>query len=501
VNPRLRAATAIWRARQQRAAGDRAFIAYSLVLFVLIVAAPVLRAAWLEVTVRRTAVLLTDPASAVVAAVVVLAVWAAALMVGRSRGPAVTAPFLAHVLTASDLRGRTTFGRQALLAVVGLAVVGAGAAMFLGAALAAVGLLPVQSAVGFAVRGLLIGVLTGLCWLLGEAAPRLAAVVAAVLFTAAAVLAVLGTRAAASTSVSGTAMSAWAWAAPTVGAAGIVVLGVLAVLGLVVAPRMLDRIEGATVTAQSERWDVAIAHAVTLDFAGATGTYQALPTAGRRLRAVLDGAPPLVLVVVRDAVGAVRTPARLVGGVLMVAGASSLLVLAAQGTAAAPLLGAVAAGLLYAGAGAFTRGIQHVAQVSRNQPLYGFSDGLLLVLHSTFPVAISVVVALATTGVVGGLVAGGLAAGSFWIACVLPAVVIAARVSDALRGPSPLFLMTPAPSAVGDPMPLLRILWALDAPILAVLAGSAAGVGSLPSVVAVAVVITVFLFVRWGRRG
>lgn len=492
MNPRLRAATAIWRGRQQRAASDRAFIAYSLVLFALIVGAPVLRAAWLAVTLRATAVAMTEPIAAVTAAVVVLAVWATALTVGRSRGPAVAAPFLAHVLTSSDLPGRTAFGRQTLVGVVALAVVGGGAAAFLGAALAVVGLVPVESALDFAVRGLLIGVLTGLCWLLGQAAPRAATVLAAGLVVGAAGLAILGTNAAAST---------WAWVTPTVGVPGIVVLGAVAVVGVVTMPWLLDRIHGATITAQSTQWNVAIAHAVSLDFAAASGSYQALPTAGRRLRAVLQGTSPVVMVLVRDAVGAVRTPARLVGGVLTIAAAGLALVLAAQNATTAPLLGAIAAALVYVGAGASTRGVQHVAQVSRDQPLYGFSDGSLLLLHSIFPVAFSVVITLTSTVVVGSLVAASPVAAPIWAAIALPIVVVAARVSNALRGPSPLFLMTPAPSAVGDPMPLLRILWALDAPLLAILAGSSAGAGSLPSVVAVAVVVALFLLVRWARRG
>jgi len=492
VNPRLRAATAIWRGRQQRAAGDRAFIAYSLVLFALIVGAPVLRAAWLAVTARTTAVAMTEPIAAVTAAVVVLAVWATALMVGRNRGPAVAAPFLAHVLTSSDLPGRTTFGRQTLVGVATLAAVGGGAATFLGTALVFVGLVPVGSAIGFAVRGLLIGVLTGLCWLLGQATPRAAAVLAAVLVVGAAVLAFLGTNA---------APSAWAWATPTVDVPGIVVLGAVAVVGVVVMPWLLDSVRGATITAQSAQWDVAIAHAVSLDFAAASGSYQAVPTAGRRLRAVRDGALPVVMVLVRDAVGAVRTPARLVGGVLTITAAGLALVLAAQSATAAPLLGAVAAALVYVGAGASTRGIQHVAQVSRDQPLYGFSDGSLLLLHSIFPVAFSVVITLASTVVVGTVVAASPVAAPIWGALVLPTVVVSARVSNALRGPSPVFLMTPAPSAVGDPMPLLRILWALDAPLLAVLAGSSTGAGSLPALTAVAVVIALFLLVRWARRG
>ncbi|MCJ1715120.1 hypothetical protein [Curtobacterium sp. VKM Ac-2922] len=494
MNPRLRAATTIWRGRQPRAVGDRAYIAYSLVLFALIVGAPVLRAAWLAVTVRTTATAMIDPVGTATATTVVLAAWATALMVGRSRGPAVAAPFLAHALTSSDLPGRTTFGRQTLAGVAVLAAVGGGGAAFLGAASASVGLVAVGSALGFGVRGLLIGVLTGLCWLFGQAAPRAAAVLAAVLGLGAVAIAFLGPHA---------ALSAWAWVTPTPGVPGILVLGAVAVVGAVVMPWLLDRIRGVTISAQSAQWNVAIAHAVSLDFAAASGSYQALPTAGRRLHAILDGAVPVVMVSVRDAVGAVRTPARLVGGVLTIAAAGLALVLAAQSAAAAPLLGAVAAALLYVGAGASTRGVQHVAQVSRDQPLYGFSDGSLLLLHCIFPVAFSVVITLASTVVVGAVGAVGAAspvASPIWAAIALPAVVVAARVSNALRGPSPLFLMTPAPSAVGDPMPLLRILWALDAPLLAILAGSAAGAGSLPAIVAVTVVIALFLLFRWARR-
>ncbi|AZZ55899.1 hypothetical protein [Rathayibacter iranicus] len=497
MTSRLASATGIWRARQPRAAGDRAYIAYSLVLLGLVVVMPVVRAAWLAVTTPEAADALNGPDAAVVAAVAVLALWAAALITGRSRGPAVAPPFFTYALTESDLPRREVFRSRVVMAVVVATVASGGIAVFFGAALGAVGLLTPPSVIGFSIRGVLIGTISAVCWLSGEAAPKASAIVAGALI-ATATLGIVGLDSGPVVAQ----LSSWAWASAHADVPAIAALAALSAGGLLAAPTLLDRISEPTLAMQSARWDVAMAHAVSLDFTAASESYQARPSSGRRFRAVIQGASPVTLVVVRDTIGALRTPLRVVSGALTIVGSGVLLVAAAAAPGAAPLLGALAAALLYVGTGAFSRGLQHISQVSRAQPLYGISDGVLILLHTIFPVVIAVVIAVATTISISAVLVPGAVGSLLWGSVALPVVVVAARVSNALRGPSPIFLMMPAPSALGDPMPLLRVLWALDAPLFAVLAGVSAtagprGVGGLS---AVFVVIGLFLLVRWLRR-
>lgn len=497
MTSRLASATGIWRARQPRAAGDRAYIAYSLVLLGLVVVMPVVRAAWLAVTTPEAADALNGPDAAVVAAVAVLTLWAAALITGRSRGPAVAPPFFTYALTESDLPRREVFRSRVVVAVVVATVASGGIAVFFGAALGAVGLLTPPSIIGFSIRGVLIGTISAVCWLSGEAAPKASAIVAGALI-ATATLGIVGLDSGPVVAQ----LSSWAWASAHADVPAIAALAALSAGGLLAAPTLLDRISEPTLAMQSARWDVAMAHAVSLDFTAASESYQARPSSGRRFCAVIHGASPVTLVVVRDTIGALRTPLRVVSGALTIVGSGVLLVAAAAAPGAAPLLGALAAALLYVGTGAFSRGLQHISQVSRAQPLYGISDGVLILLHTIFPVVIAVVIAVATTISIGAVLVPGAVGSLLWGSVALPVVVVAARVSNALRGPSPIFLMMPAPSALGDPMPLLRVLWALDAPLFAVLAGVSAtagprGVGGLS---AVFVAIGLFLLVRWLRR-
>ncbi|WP_144764857.1 hypothetical protein [Curtobacterium sp. 9128] len=490
---RLRAATAVWRGRQPRDIGDRAYLAYAIVLAALVLGAPVVRALWLRLTTDATSAALVSSAAATTAGTVALTVWAVALFVGRHRGPAVAAPFLVHVLAGSDLPRRTVFRARVTAAVGVAAVVAAALAGFVGAALATRGLVDPPAVLDFAVRAALIGVVAAVCWLFGEARPRTAGAVAVVLLVAAAAQQVVPV-------LHGTT---WAWfrAAGPVDAVDAVLL-VLAVVALAAAPWLLDRIDDATLAVQAARWDRAIAHAVSLDLTSVAESYQALPTVGRRLDAVVGSARLGVVIVVRDLVGALRVPGRLASGIVLVAGAGALVALAAVVPVGGVVLGGLAAAVLFSGVGAFGRGLQHAALVTTGTPLYGIGDGRLLGLHSLLPTGAALLLTGGTAVAVGAVVAPGALGVVVWGGVALPLVVVAAHLSNALRGPAPLFLTTPVSSPVGDPMPLVRVLWAMDAPVLAVLAGSAlsAGAAGVGAVVVVIVVLALFLLVRWVRR-
>lgn len=495
MTSRLGTATGIWHGRQARDAGDRAYLAYSLVLLALVVVTPIVRAVWLQITTTKSAAALVSPSAGVVAGTIVFAIWAAALTIGQSRGPAVAAPFLVHVLVDSDLRRRTVFRSRIVVALLVATVVGGGVAVFVGLALESLGLTGSAAVLDFTVRGALVGVVAAVLWLVGQSVPRVAGMLTVVVLVLA--VAVVIAKAV-------PASSQWAWVS---GAGPIVwvdvLLLVLAAWGVASGPWLLDRISDRTLTAQAARWDAAIAHAVSLDFGAVAESYQTLPTAGRGRDAITRRAHLGLVILVRDLVGATRMPARLSVGVLTVAGAGAVLVLAAMAPAVGPLLSGLAAILLYSGVGAFSRGLQHAALVSRDRPLYGIGDGRLLVFHSFLPIGAALVLTGGTAIVLGAFVAPASLPRLVWGALALPVVVVAAHLSNALRGPAPLVLMTPAPSAVGDPMPLIRVLWALDAPVLAVLAGMVIPIGgsAIGAFLAVSVVLGLFLVVRCARRG
>lgn len=484
MNTRLAASTDIWRARRPAGAGDRAYIAYSLVMLALIVVTPVVRVLWLWLTTPAVTDALVAPGSAAIASASVLTVWAVALIVGRDRGPALAAPFLVHAWSDSDLRPRVVFRRRVLAAVVVAALLGSVVSAFVGAATGAAGLAPVGLVAESGVRGALVGVIAAVCWLVGESVPRVAGVIAVVVLASAATWVI----------VPGAAIATFAPA--TVTAELVVAAGVL----LVLVPVLLDRIRAEVLTAQSAKWDAAIAHGVSLDFTAVAAAYQVRAASGRRLRLAIRSLPLWIVFPGRDLVGAARTPARMITGLATIVASAALFVLAVA-LPAGGALGALSALLLYIGTGAFTRGLEHAAQVSRDLPLYGIGDGRLLLLHSVLPGVVALLVTSGTTVALGAAAAGSGVPGALLLGALgLPVVVVAARLSNALRGPSPVFLMMPAPSALGDPMPLVRVLWALDAPLLAVLAGLAAGGTALVPFVSVAVVIGLVLVVRWRRR-
>ena len=123
-------------------------------------------------------------------------------------------------------------------------------------------------AVGFALAGALVGVIATVAWLGGQAAPRVAAVVAVGILTVAMAGVVLPIP-----------FAPWGWAAgayPVDGTSGTsLALGALAALavGLTSAvPAMMSRLSLAVLVGQAMRWDAARDHAAILDVGAASGT-------------------------------------------------------------------------------------------------------------------------------------------------------------------------------------------------------------------------------------
>jgi hypothetical protein len=205
---------------------------------------------------------------------------------------------------------------------------------------------------------------------------------------------------------------------------------------------------------------------------------------------------------IRDAIGATRTPGRLIAGILALTCAGALIVLAFAPATPSLLLGAVAGVILFTGLGPLTDGLRHAAYVASDLPLYGISDAHLLTNHLLFPLTITAIV-LVTAVAICAAVTGIAVIPPLLSALTLALLSLVARVSNALKGPLQPALLAPIPTPMGDLGAAIRLIWALDAVLVAAIAGVSATlilqtpvllVGITSAMLAVAVH-------RWRRRG
>ena len=236
---------------------------------------------------------------------------------------------------------------------------------------------------------------------------------------------------------------------------------------------LLDQLQGAVLREQAARWESASTLATTGDLAGASGEFRAPPSAGRRLPAI--GRRPLVLLYARrDAVAWLRSPERQAAGVL--AGLASAALLAASTQLSGPLAwGAVLAGslVMWGASSAPVDGIRHGIHTLGAPSLLGQTAAMQVLLHTPAPTVL-----LGVLGVLGGgaglLLAGGAGEpGAVLLPTLLALVMVAGRARDAAKGPMPLSLMTPMPTAQGDLSVIPMLLWQADGLLLALLAGTA----------------------------
>ncbi len=495
MSDRASAALAVWRDRAPRSNGDRAYFAYALGITLLVVAAPLARDIWLLVTTPQAVAALSSAHASVVIACTVYGLWGASLVAGTSRGPAILPPVLVAILVESTIPRRRVFRRT--MTTAGLCTI---VTCSLAAAVCAGGLvdsasISTASGLAFVTAGALVGVVTLVAWLLGQAFPR-ASRGAALLMAALGIAPLLRPGFG--------VLVPWAWPAqvfrdgPTVPALG-PLLGLSSLLATTV-PAVLEHLDGDDVLLQARRWDTAMAHLTSLEMSSVASTFTRPPSMGRRLPGALPSRSTIGMILLSDLVGSIRTPGRLVAGLLLLACSGVAVALSHEESGWSLACAALAGLLVYAGIGKLADGLYHAARASSDYPLYGISDSRLVIAHALFPGLSVVFTTLVATGIADG-------SGQRWreslIACtVTAAAALVARASDAVRGPTPLFLLTPAPSPMGDPMPLFRLFWALDAPVLSALAGCAAVVvtsNPTPAILVVGVVTVTFV-VRWLRR-
>lgn len=493
MNTRALAALEIWNARNS-AGRDRAFAVYMAFMVALVAVVPVARAVWMGATSPAGLALFADAAAPVVASLLVAMLWAGALLVGRVRGPALLAPFLTHTLAMSDLRGTDIFLRPMLRATALIATTTTTVAVTVGASLAQHGIVRILDVALFGVGGALVGAVTAALWLTGQAFPRAAG---------AAALSILILAFVAFATPALHVVLPWAWVGyPTqMRAPMMAALAALTVALLAAVPPLLNRLRHATLMAQSLRWDALVTHATGMDFASAVTMYQPHPRIGRRWRAVRPGRTLSATFFVRDAIGAARTPGRLAIGVGALAASGMLLTLALTPGAPAWLLGAVAGVIAFGGLGPLTDGLRHAASMAADFSPYGVSDRTLVAYHLLFPLVVTVAVLLAAVGVAAVLMA--VPPGTVVLSALLLGLfVLGIRVNSAIKGPLPTVLLAPMPTPMGDSMAAVRLVWALDAIMLAALLGTAvASLFTMPLFFAgIAVAIVGTAPIRWQRR-
>lgn len=496
MSTRLRAALGIWHARNTHTTGDRAYVAYAVLMVALVTIVPLVRAVWLSATSAAGIALFMSPVAPGVTALVVAALWTSALLLGRGRGPALLPPFLIHALAGSDLPRFETFRGPLLRAgLLGSALTTIAAAL-VGGSLVSYGLTDPLSAVLFVAAGALVGIITTVAWLAGQSFPRAALLIALSLLALGALSALVPPL---------HALVPWGWvglAYPGSGSPHIVALLAALTIALVtMVPALLDRLRVAELLAQAVRWQCATTHAAGMDFGAAVTVYQGRPQLGRHVRAIRStGWLPLTFLL-RNAIGATRTPGRLIVGLVLLASAGVLIALAFAPAAPGWLFGGAAGVFLFAGLGPLTDGIRHAASVASDSPLYGISDERLLANHVLFPLTVVVIVLLVTV-VVCSIIVGITAAAPIVSSLVAGLLTLITRVSNALKGSLPPGLLTPIPTPMGDLGAAARLAWAFDGLLLTALAGVGA-VGAFESpilLIGVTAAVTAVGINRWRHR-
>lgn len=497
MSTRSGAAVGIWRARNVRTVGDHGYLAYMVLMVALVTVVPIARAVWLSATSAEGVALFASPTAPGVTVLVVAALWASGLLLGRDRGPTLLPPFLTHALAASDLSRSDTFRSPLLRAgalVTALTTIVAG---LVAGSLMSHGLSDLLSVLIFTVVGAMVGVITTVAWLAGQAFPRAAVPVALGVIVVGAVTAVVPVM---------QPFALWGWVGLAYPGNGslrtLAALFVMTAALVAAVPVLMNRLGLAELSLQAARWDSATVHAAGMDFGTAAAIYQGRPHLGRRIRAVRPMGRLSVTFLIRDTIGATRTPGRFIVGVLALAGAGVLITFAFAPATPGWLLGAAAGLVLFAGLGPLTDGIRHAASVAGDFPLYGITDEHLLANHALFPLAVIVVVLLAAV-VVCSVVAGIGPAAPILSSLTLGMLALTTRVSNALKGPLPPALLAPIPTPIGDLGAVVRITWALDGVLLAALAGTSAVLLFQAPILLIGVAATLIGvgISRWRHRG
>lgn len=433
---------------------------YATLLVVAVLLVPVVRAVSLWLADQRVVAAMSGESASLAVEAIVVVVGATALLV-RRLGPVVLTPFEAAALGTGAVAPGPAWRGAALRAQLAVTLVLAAAAALVVSGSVVAGM-PLLRALAFVVGAALVSAQVGLLWLVGALASRRALAVVAI----GAVAAVVGQTAFA-TPVLPSALLASVW--PGAGEASVlgplVALGIWSAASLTIASRLLPRLGPQTVLDHALRWEAISILARSGDPAGAADRLRALPSWGRRWRLSFGGPPPIA--VLRRALPAPwRTPLRATFALTALVTSGAMWALVPISGAASSLV-AVAIGLIgLAASGGFSDGLREAADTASRPPLVPQSPFRLLALHLA-PAALPIVVAPALAATVTVLIGGpattlslSVAAGVLWLAV---------RAYDAARGPLPLALLAPVPTAAGDLSGAMVLLWQLDAVLITAL--------------------------------
>lgn len=457
----------VWAQRAEaRTTQDVLYLVYVVVLSLLVIGVPALRAVGAGLARPDVLPVLVLDRAPQVATALTLAAGASLMLLGAVRGPALLSPFFTATLAASGIPRRRVLWRPLARALTALVLAMTVLAALLGATLIAAGQAGAGAVVAFTLAAAGTGLLLTVAWLLGQllgdAARRILAAVLAALAAGALLLpAGLG--------IGGAYPTSNAPSAPP--AVGLLVIGALATGASVL---LLDRLRGSVLREQAIRWESATMAATSMDMAGAAGLLRALPSAGRRLQAIGPGPLPL-LYARRDTIAWLRSPDRLATGVLGTLAAAAALAGATLLTGPLAWFGALVGSLaLWAASGTFVDGMRHGVHTLGAPRLFGQTAGGQVLLHAIAPL-----LALIVLGALGGIPVGLVAAdgaGAVIEAALLPVVLapvlVAGRARDAAKGPMPLALSTPMPTPQGDLSVITMLAWQSDAVLLALAGGA-----------------------------
>lgn len=467
MTSRVSAPVRIWRTRHARSRGDSIYLAYMTLMVALVAIVPLVRAVSVGITSAEAVALLTAPTAQNVTTLATAGIWAFSLLLGRVRGPALRPPFLTHALASSKLPRAVSFRGPLLTSGATAVALTTMVGGLISASLVSATRSTPSDALIFVLASTCVGIISTIAWLVGQAMPRTAAVLAPTVFA-------LGVIASAIPALQ--PFTPWGWvglAHPVASATGsLTPLLALTAVAVAVAPALMNRITLTQLTSQALRWESATSYAAGLELAAATSVYQSAPTVGRHLCAVRPALRRPFTFLLRDAVGAARTPIRLAAAILALVASATLLMLSLSAESPNWALGAVAGVILFAGLGPLTDGIRHAASVASDLPLYGISDEQLLAHHVLFP-ALTTITMLVLTTVICALLTGHAIPGVLG-SLTLGTLAIAARIGSALKGPLPPALLTPIPTPLGDLGAVVRLTWALDGLLLTALAGASA---------------------------
>ncbi|WP_010206222.1 hypothetical protein [Salinibacterium sp. PAMC 21357] len=460
-NSTLRRLRRLRRDRQAQSESDLTYVIYVSVMLLLIVGVPIIRTAVLGLATPDVLALVAGPAAPAVLAAITGLLFAALVVLGRTRGPALMDPFRSVVVASNHLPRRHTLRRPFLVSASQLVVALAAVALILASALAVAGAATALSVIAFVAATVLIGIFASIAWLLGQsvstqASQRVAAVLAVVSLGTAVI-------------PGGLVATPWGWIALLYPSSAFVAwpaLGALAALVILAAfaiPRLLDSIRGPELTAQAQRWSSAATFSATADLAGAFAEFRSLPTVGRRWRAVQNVPTPVVMFV-RDLVGSLRSPERPIVAALSLLVAGFLLASTSSVPATVAWAPALLGGIFaFLALGVWSDGFRHASDTAVGVPLYGFGVVKEFALHATLP-AVGVIVFVGSGALAASVAGASLLSAAVAVAFAL--FVITVRMMNATKGQMPLELLAPIPTAAGDLSGMLIVLWQADALLL-----------------------------------